>query len=276
MITAKRNHKRNRLILAGFIAAFLVLGIYLIYRIYSQKPDYVIVRIKGSPGNWWWVTPRPPDWLANSVHAGDKEFNALGQPTAEVLLVNIYDAGGTTRDVYITARLAARKNARTNKYRYKGESLEIGGPIVLQLNKSFFPGMVTEIYPGETIPPRNTVTKIVKAVTYDRWPWEADGLKVGDKMTDGTDHAIAEILAIDKRPAEKEGFTSNGTITKALSPFKEDFILTIRIEAEKRQGELVFREEQYVKIGNFLWIQFPNYNLSQAQIMSIQDDRPQP
>ena len=81
-----RNKKIATIVLMVFGGIVLV-GI-LVYQIYIQKPTYITVRIKGSPGNWWWVTPRPPDWLANSVHVGDKEFSATNKATAEVLAID--------------------------------------------------------------------------------------------------------------------------------------------------------------------------------------------
>ena len=121
----------------------VVLSLFAINQIVFQKPTYITVRVKGSPGNWWWVTPRPPDWLATSIQVGDKEYNAMNKPTAEVKVVDIYDAGGPTKDVLLTVKLEVRYNPNTNKYRYKGETLEIGGPIFFNLDNSFFPGMVS-------------------------------------------------------------------------------------------------------------------------------------
>lgn len=255
---------------------FVLLGVFFLGLVVVQttltRPDYVIVRIKGSPGNWWWVTPRPPDWLAASISVGNREYNALGQPTAEVLAVSTYDAGGPTKDVFLTVRLSARENKRTNKYRYKGESLEIGGPIALSLDKTFFPGLITELYPEETYTTQPPQKLTVEVKLYDRWPWEFEAIKIGETMTDGSGNVIAEIRGKKLFPAEKEATTADGRIVRALSPVRSDFILTLEIGVTNRADGVIFREEQYVKVGNAIWAQFPSYNISGAQILSIQNE----
>jgi hypothetical protein len=259
---------RNLILAVIGIAAIGLLG-FIGYKTVVTKPQYVTVRVKGSPGNWWWVTPRPPDWLVRSVHEGDKEYNTLNKPIAEVTHVDIYDAGGSTKDIYLDVKLTVSKNPNTNKYRYKGESLEVGGPISLSLNNTFFPGIVTRIGDGDDTQPAQY--KILKVKLYDRWPWEFDALKVGEKMYSGTSTPIAEILDKKIQLAEKEAVTADGRIVQAFSAVKSDFIVTLKIRTQTVNGELIFREEQYLKVGNYIWIQFPSSNISGGHILSIDD-----
>jgi hypothetical protein len=260
--------KFKKIQIIGIISILVILTGILIYEIYFDKPQYVVVRIKGSPGNWWWVTPRPPDWLANSIKIGDKEYNAMNRPTADVIGLNVYDAGGTTKDVYVTARIEAKFNKRTQKYTYKGEPVQIGGPISLNLNRTFFPGMVVEIY-GDKNPKVPYVDKIIKIRYFGKWPWEYDAFKIGDKMTDGQGDVIAEIIDKESKPAEKETVTWSGQIMRTYSPIFQDFFVTLKVKALRKTDGLVFREEQYLKVGNQVWLMFPNYNFSAALIYEM-------
>jgi hypothetical protein len=262
--------KNTKYIIGILIAVVVLLFGFIGYRITSTKPTYVTVRIKGSPGNWWWATPRPPDWLVNSVRVGDKEYNTVNKPTAEVVKVNIFDAGGSTKDIFLDVKLTISKNKQTNKYRYKGQSLEIGGPIALSLNNTFFPGIITKIDDG-TSTPQIIKEQIIKIKIYDRWPFEFEAIKVGESMDDGAGNKIATILDKQQMPAEKEASTINGQIVRSYSPVKNDFILTIKIQVENIKGDNIFRTEQYVKVGNGIWIQFPSYNIASGHIMSIEN-----
>ena len=263
--------KNTRLLaIAGIVFIGIIFSGILAYQLYIQKPTYVTVRIKGSPGNWWWVTPRPPDWLASSIRPGDKEFNATNKAIAEVMSVDVYDAGGPTKDVYLTARLDVRYNAQTKKYRYKGEPLEIGGPISLSLGSTFFPGMVTNIA-GENAGPKQYKNIIVHIRYRDRWPHEFDALKIGEKIIDGENNAIAEIIAKERRPAEREVHTATGQVLQRFSPVLDDFFVTLRLAVETRGEQYVYREEQYIKVGNQLWLLFPHYNLSGSTITKIEE-----
>lgn len=255
--------------IASMVLGGMVLVGILIYQIYVQKPTYVTVRIKGSPGNWWWVTPRPPDWLANSVHVGDKEFNATNRAIAEVLAIDTYDAGGPTKDIYVTTKLDVRYNAQTKKYRYKGEPLEIGGPISLSLGSTFFPGMVVGIS-GIGSKPKQYTDITVQVRYRDRWPYEFDAIQVGESISDGDNHMIAQVVSKTRSPALREVETLSGQVVKGFSPVLDDFYVTLKLRVETRDEQYVYREEQYVKVGNQLWLLFPHYNISGAYITSIE------
>ena len=261
--------KRNKVLAVVFGIVGILLAGALFYQIGFQKPTHIIVKIKGSPGNWWWVTPRPPDWLAYSIHKGDKEYNAANRPIAEVLSVDVYDSGGSTRDVYLTARLEVRHNPRTNQYRYKGETLEIGGPISMSLNGSFFPGMVVANY-GDQMPQKNYVEKTIRVRHKDRWPYEYDAIRIGDTIKDGDGIVISEIVDKYKTPAIDEEPNVNGQLVRTSSPIHEDFYVTLKMRFQERDGEFIYREEQFIKVGNFIWLMFPNYNMSAAEVLSIE------
>jgi len=260
-------NKRTTYILAVGIALLSLAGIFF-YQAKYLKPSYITVRIKGSPGNWWWVTPRPPDWLASAVKVGDKEFNAMNKSIAEITSVDVYDAGGPTKDVYLTAKLDVRYNAQTKKYRYKGEPLEIGGPITLSLGSTFFPGMVVSIAGVSNTPqPYKDIT--VEVQYKDRWPYEYAAITVGDTIKDGQGIVIAEVLKKERTPAEREAYTSSGEVLRRLSPVLDNFYVTVKLKVRDRDELTVWREEQYIKIGNQLWMLFPHYNISGAFITSI-------
>lgn len=251
------------------LCTVLALSGYLVFQLFILKPVYITVRIKGSPGNWWWVTPRPPDWLVNAIKVGDKEYAAMNKPIAEIVAVDTYDAGGPTKDIYVTARIEVRHNKQTNKYSYKGEPVEIGGPISMNLNRAFFPGMVVDIY-GKDAPQKQYIEKTLVVRHNARWPYEFEAFNQGDKITDGTGNVIAEIIDKKRFPAEKEAVTITGQIVKSYSPVYDDFFITVKLKVININNELIYREEQYLKVGSKVWLMFPNYNISEGEIVSIQ------
>jgi hypothetical protein len=264
VISIKRYWKQ----LVIVVAAIVLGSIFILQLLFAQR-EHIYVRIKGSPGNWWWVTPRPPDWLANSIKVGDKEYNASNRPITEIMSVDVYDAGGSTRDVYVTAKIEVRKNRQTNKYSFKGEPVEIGGPISMSLDTSFFPGMVVAIY--DDMIPRRAYTEKTVLIRYNkRWPYEFSAFQVGDTIMDGSGEVIAEILSKERKPSETEVVTITGSVVKAFSPVYDDFFVTVKIKGTEVRGEYIFREEQYLKVGNQVWLMFPGYNMSGASIVSIQ------
>ncbi len=248
----------------------LAVGV-LMYSLITQKPTYIRVRVKGSAGNWWWITPRPPDWLASSIKVGDKELNTVGKEIAVVENVEIFESGATNRDIFVTTKIKVSYNKRTGKYRFKGEIVDVGSPISLQVGNTLFPGLVTKILDDQSSAQRTYIEKMVTTRMYDRWPWEYDSIIIGEQMKVEGGEAIAEVLSKEKRPAEKEVVTDEGIILRAFSPMKEDFFVKFRIKVEPRDNDFVFRDEEIVKIGRQLWITTPSHDYFGIPIIEIAD-----
>jgi len=261
--------KFNASLLIIPFALLIISGI--IYYIFSYKPVYIEVKIKGSPGNWWWVTPRPPDWLTSAIKEGDKEYDAAGRIIADVKKVNVYEAGGPAKDIFIKAKLKVNFNSRTKKYRYKGEPVEVGAPIALEVGDALFAGIITKIYTPGKDTKELMVSKIVTVRLEDKFSYEYKAIDLADKMTDGSGITIAEPLDKWDMPAEKETYGYDGTIYKNYSPLKRDIYVKLKLLLENRGNDLFFREEQSVKVGNAIWIILPHYNLAEAYVVSIED-----
>src|SRR3990170_8430033 len=96
--------RQNRLfgkihILTVGIPLLLIVGTLAFLSLFGRSGHFVTVRIKGGPGNWWWVTPRPPEWYVSSVQVGDAEIDSLGRTIAKVEDVRIYESGGPNKDI---------------------------------------------------------------------------------------------------------------------------------------------------------------------------------
>lgn len=278
--------RRNRLfgkvhILSVGFPLLLIVGAFAFFSLFGRAGNQVTVRIKGGPGNWWWVTPRPPEWYVSSVRIGDAEIDSLGRRIAVVEDVRIYESGGPNKDIYLRARLRASYNPLSRKYKYKGQPVQVGAPITLELGQTLFSGNVIEVYglDGEpaTIPKEEAVEKIVVARLYNVFEWEYDAIRVGEQMTDGAGNVIAEILDKYQTPAQlstaiiKQIANKDDEIIFGKDPIRRDITITLRVKANRVGEVYVFREEQYLKVGKDLWAFFPSYDVAEAKIISIAD-----
>ncbi|MFZ5932514.1 MAG: hypothetical protein ACOYT7_00280, partial [Patescibacteria group bacterium] len=121
----------------------------------SGKPTYLFAKVKASQGLWWAASAKPNIWFPASIKKGDIETNLLGQPIAEVLEVRYYPyvIEGTPYedkfDIYLTVKLAADFNKRSQKAIFKRSALSVGSPIELNFPTSAISGTIIEMSPEE-------------------------------------------------------------------------------------------------------------------------------
>lgn len=256
----------------AIIFSLLIFGM----KYFLKKEEWVKVTIKVVPEKWFWGDQPPPNWYALSVNKGDKEFNSMGKPIAEIIGVKRLDTGGTAKVLYIKARLRAVYQQRKQSYFFKDQPLELNSPVELNLNKVNVSGIVTQINDS---PPLELEKYLkVKIVLYERYPWYADKIKEGDKYTSGGE-VLAEVIKKEVDLSQKtvvilgelKRFGKDVILPVAKDPLKRDITLTLKIKVRKEgEKDWVFRTDQLVKVGNKLNIPLDNnVNLFDGYILSL-------
>ena len=273
--------KRNRLfgkihILYIGLPLLAIVSLFTLLSLYGRSGTFVTVRIKGGPGNWWWVTPRPPEWYTRSLKVGDVETDSLGRAIATVEDVQIYESGGPNKDVYLLAKLRASYNPLNKKYKYKGQSVQIGAPITLELGETLFSGNIIEIDVGGAKIESSLVEKTVVVRLYNAYVWEYDAITIGETMTDGSGNVIAEIVDKYQRPPNFSVvyLTDRGNLVFDNDPDRLDITVTLTVKAREEGQVYVFREEQHLKVGKSVWAFFPSYDIAGARIIAVEDAKP--
>ncbi|OGY18898.1 MAG: hypothetical protein A2900_01330 [Candidatus Chisholmbacteria bacterium RIFCSPLOWO2_01_FULL_50_28] len=270
--------KRNRLfgkihVLFIAIPTLVFLSVLAFVFLFGRPGLYLTVRIKAGPGNWWWVTPRPPDWYTSSITVGDFETDSLGRTIARIEDVRVYESGGVNKDVYLRAKLKVSYNPLNKKYKYKGQPVQIGSPITLELSKTLLSGNIIDME-GENVPYVDDilVEKLVAVRIVNAWDWEYDAIQIGEKMTDGAGNIIAEIMSKSLAPPS---FSSARILRRELrlltNPSQYDVTVLLKVKARKVGEIFVFREEQHLKVGKSLWAFFPSYDIADVPIIAISD-----
>ena len=163
------------------ISILVVLSFFLAIKYSSQKDEYIDVEIISSAGEWWYSERFPPHWLAESLTIGATEISPSGKKIAEILDLNSYEEGAN-RLFLVKVRLLVSKNAKNNTYRFKQQPLLIGSAITILPQNTRLMGNVVTIFDGNTSAEEKTLNIIVKL--YDRYPWFANQIKVGDRYVD--------------------------------------------------------------------------------------------
>jgi len=242
-----------KLLVVVLILAFIGVGVKFI----TKRDTWITVELWGSGGEWWWNTGAPPYWVANVINAGDGEYDSGGKKICEIMEIKKYE-DYDKKKFSLKAKLKVEKNKKTGKIKYKNNDLEIGSPLTLNLGTKTVTGNLTWI---EGVPDKREKKNLnVTLKLYNRYPWQADAIKVGDTSTDGNNEIIAKILDKKVDLAEMTVVTDIGDVLARNDPLKRDITLKMGILALKANNQFFFSQIEDIKVGNILFIVMPSYN----------------
>lgn len=247
-----------------FFLAFAFL--FFLAFFFKERLTWVNIGIKISSPSWWTTDTIPPHWLADNIKIGDKEIGIFNKPVAQIEDIQVFETGNNRKDVYLTVKLKANYNERADRYTYKGQLVEVGAPIELHLGKTFVQGLITFIAEKEEEEEEFLITGKVISL----FPWEAEAVKAGDEMADGQGRVIAKVKERKIELADYLTTDWQGNVYLRKRPDKRDVVYKIKIKTSKRGNNFYFREEQVVKVGKKLWLQFRNGDLGYLSIMKIE------
>lgn len=261
--------KSNQL-LVFLLTLAIVLSVIIFGQHLTAKKEYLEAYILGSSGDWWYDTPRPPHWLVDSIDVGDIESSTGRRTEAQVLGIKTYQ-DGPSKLVLLKVKLLVTKNKKTGVSRYKQKPVEIGSTIVLSLNNTRFGGSVVSIdgHKGELA----TKTITLRLKLYDLYPWFVDQVNVGDVQQDDlTGETSVTILEKRVTLAEKTATNDAGQLLARHDPLKRDLEIVVSLTVYAKGEDYFYAFIQPVKVGNELWLEMPEYNLSKAHVISIREE----
>lgn len=254
------------LLIIGIFISLFILGI----KVVLQQDQYVTVEIIAAGGDWWQTLPQTPHWLADAVTPGAVEYTVGGKKLAEILETKKYQED-VNKILWAKVRLLVTPDKARGDWRFQQMPLAIGSTLTINPNSVKLTGSVIAIDGiGRSGEYKNLLVTIK---LYDRYPWYADAIKVSHQTVDGQGNATAKVLGKKVDLAETIVTTADGRVLPRLDPLKRDITLELKIQVVEREGLLYYNQIQAVKIGNRLWIQTKDINLSEANILDIREDR---
>jgi len=263
---------KSNYIISIFVGIVILVGILSGYKYFYTKSSYVYVKVKLSQGLWWANTAKPNVWFVNSLKKNQKEYDILGNPIAEVLNVKYFPTfGGNQFDIYLTLKVKANHNNRTNEYTFKRSTLSVAAPIDLQLNSTTVSGTVIEL--SETPFQDKYVEKIVylSNPNYSKdFPYLYNKITIGDKFFDGENY---DFEVLDKS-LQKKILSIPNNLTGQIYEQEVDTIQNIFVKAKMRlkvkNNQLYFGEEYRVTTNATIPISTPNYIFDGYSIIDVQ------
>lgn len=252
------------------IAALAVL--FALFKLAKPNSDIVYAKVKVSQGLWWSTTSNPDTYFIRAIAKGDAEYNLYGSPDAQILSVRYYPSLDKTLnqnkyDIFLTLKLAASYNSKTQKFTFKRSSLVVGIPIEIETNKAQITGTVMEVSPQPFEDKyEERILFITKKFAY---PWEYDAIKVGDGYFDG-EETVFEILDKNQRPTSALENDYYGNFTSSTLDSVRYISVKARVKVLKRDSSLFFGEEKLLNSGSYFNLWTPNFNFQDFVVGQIQ------
>ncbi len=261
---------------------FVIAGITVFtIKFYGRKPAERVIKIQVVGKQWAqnynnYAGYRPPFWLNNSIQIGDTETTVNGWRSAEIVNIEKYDRWGTDADLYLIAKLKGEVNTRTNKFMYNSKPVEVGSSIELHLTRTDVLGQIIDDNVPEKGYPEKELFVVARARNID--PWIIGALRAGDTMLNGPQKkAVATLMSYAIEPPTSAVFLSDSTTSNppnntflTLNPRAKDAVLKVKLRVQQYDTGSYFAGHQNIKVGQQIWIYFPQVNIM-AEIQSIQD-----
>lgn len=261
---------KKKLLLSIIIGLVLFISYIFILKVPKiKKHTNLYVKIKLNQGLWWVTNAKPGIWFLDSLKKGEKEFNFLKEPIAEIIDVRYYHQINydlNQFDIYILVKLSVDKI--NDRYIFKRGKIAVGAPIDLDFPSSQVTGTIISI---STKKPENELTeKIITLTKKYAFPWEYEAINIGDKYFDGEEN-ILEI--IDKEAIDTFLLTTDyfGNSTPEVQERRKYIIVKAKIKLKKNlKNQLIFGEEQVVKKNSFANLTTDNYVLMDFVVSNIE------
>lgn len=259
---------RSEKLFLFFSVVLIVVGAVITILILTRKETWLNVEVKMARPEWW-VDVRTPYWLGDTIAVGDRQLDSLGKTMAEVIGVDGFNFSDNQRIVYVRLKLRVGVNKRSQKYSFDHRPLAIGEPVELSFFGKAATGYVRAIegvidrrsYQQLTIGARLINISPVFPETLGVFPWRAEAVHVGDKMTALDGKVLAEVLEAKSAPADKTVITSSGNIFIGKDPLLKDVYMKLRLLVTDYNGDKYFLDDFKVKVGNNIFVALPDIDI---------------
>ncbi len=256
-----------------FIIVCALTLVFALFKSTASETQYIYVKVKVSQGFWWASTSKPSPWYAKAIKKGDIEYNILGKPTAEILEVRYYSVFSKNEptenkyDIYLTIKLAADYNNRTQKYVFKRSNITISSPIELETQSTQITGTVIDVSEQEFAD--EYIEKTIFLTKNFAHPWEYEAIKVGDSYFDG-EEIVFEVLGKNQVATSEIKTDYYGNLLPSTIDATSHIVIKAKVKVRIDNEELLFGEERILNSGARLTVNTSIFNYSDFVVGKIE------
>lgn len=246
------------------IIIILILAVVLFYRFIHKEQKVINVSAIAYSN----VTQ------ANALHIGDYETDSSGK---KIAVLKSFEAADNTppagapfanKILILNFDLLVDVSNRTHQVQYKNQALGAGSQIAFKLNSADINYVYISDIEGNS--KKDLVQKVITVKIYNKYPWLADNIKVGDSLLDINGNKVLEVLSKEVNPAEIMNPSSTGESIATTNPLRVDITLKLMTRLQKVNNDYVFKGFYNVFIGKSIPLTIGKTQIDDAQVINIE------
>lgn len=274
----KRKARVNFFDLLILFLLLLTVGFFIYQRLQRQS-TWVQVRLSVENPDWWYRGSSPNYWYAQDLQVGDVINDGLGNKMVEIVGVDNYDNYGPYRDIYVDLLLRVDYNKKRQQYLYEFKPLVVGSALLFNFSNYQLRGTVIGMgslpihYFERTVKLElKYAQQVHKSNPFFVTAATAAQIKAGQQAYDALGNVVAEIIEVRKHPAAYYEFSNVlGHNVLVTNPDFYDVELVVKLKAFEAFGVDYFVNKAALKVGNGIWLQFPEFALDDMRIIELFD-----
>ena len=170
-------------------------------------------------------------------------------------------------NIFLTVRLAVNVSRKTEVVNFGKYPIIVGAPIEFEFPSTQVTGTIIDL--SDKPFNEEKVDKIIYLTKRFAYPWEYEGIKVGDKYFDG-EEVTFEVLDKNQRETFVISSDSFGNLTPSTVESGRYVVVKARVKVAKIGDKLIFGEEQVLLPGRPISIStsgfdFDNYLIGKVE-----------
>ncbi len=250
------------------LLALLAVVVFFVYNRLQRQSTWVEVRLSVENADWWYRGSPPQYWYAKDLEVGDSLLDSFGQPVAEIINIDVYDNYGPYRDIYVDLKVRVDHDRKKNQYLYEFKPLVVGSALFFNFPSVQLRGLVVHL--GE-----QQIEYFYKTIRLEKKkidPNLAEKIQVGSKAYDAQGNVLAEIMAINSKINTYQEFSDlRGRNIEVYDPKFRDVEVVVKLKSSRDFGIDYFVNKAALKVGNGIWLQFPEFALDDMRIIELID-----
>lgn len=210
----------------------------------------------------------------NAIHIGDYETDSSGKKIAVVKSFEVVDntpppgAPFANKILILNLDLLVDISSKTNQVQYKNQALGAGSQIEFKLNSADINFAYISDIEGSS--KKDLIQKIITVQIYNKRPWLADSINVGDSQIGIGGKKVLEVISKEVEPAQITNTTSNGESVATTDPLRVDITLKLKVLLQKVNNDYIFKGFYNVFIGKPLSISVGKTTIDDAIVTNIE------
>lgn len=238
----------------------LIIGIGL-FLLFYRKAEYINIRVRVTDQEVLYSQTLPRNWYAQRFVVGDFELDALGRKITEIQKVERFTVNAERDVVVLDLNVRATYDTRTKMYSTRGKPIMFGAPMRFNLQGITFDGIVTEFPGSDKLFKAQESVVTVRAMGRGIEPYLAEAVTEGKVVYDSNQVALAKVLAVEIRPAERVTETDRGDLLLRNDPLYKDIYLTVEIKTKVIQGSVLMFDSIPVKVDQMIPLNFEEVSI---------------